>query len=180
MIARVLLLTLLLAGAGCVWQPIAYDADARADTEAALAAFRENDLLAEYFAEAAGYAVLPSALRAGTGLGGALGSGWLFEGGGVTGKVLLVEFFAGVDLGAQVYRSIIFFRTPEALQRFRNSQIEFTGQANASVLTAGASITPAYSEDVAMFVEVRGGLLLEASVGGQHYEFLPLAPESPN
>ncbi len=167
-------LAVLLSCAGCVWRPVAYDAVEQAAVEKALDAFRQNDLLTGYFEQAAGYAVLPSALRAGTGFGGAIGDGWLFERGDVTGKVRMVEFFAGVDLGVQAYRSILFFRTLAAVQRFRSSQLEFTGQANAAALTVGRSLTPSYNEDVAIFVEVRGGLLLEASVGAQHYQFFPL------
>jgi lipid-binding SYLF domain-containing protein len=158
----------------CVWRPVSYDNAAREATENAVAAFEQSGELERYFAEAAGYAVFPAALRAGTGFGGAFGNGWLFEGGELTGRVVLLEFFAGVDLGAQGYRSILFFRSEEALQQFRSGRLEFTGQASVAAITAGKAITPAYSRDVALFVQVRGGLMLEASVGAQRYDYFPL------
>jgi lipid-binding SYLF domain-containing protein len=158
----------------CVWRPVTYTEAARDAADGAIAAFRESGELQRYFEEAVAYAVFPASVRAGTGLGGAYGNGWLFEDGEVTGRVVLVEFFAGADLGAQSYRSILFFRNHAALQRFRRGRFEFTGQANATVITAGKSLTPSYATDVAMFVQVRGGLLLEASVGAQRYDYFPL------
>ena len=80
---------------------------------------------------------------------------------------MLLELFAGANFGAQSYRTILFFRTPEVLHKFKKGRFEFTGQANATAVTTGKSITPSYNKDVAMFVQVRGGLLLEASVGAQ-------------
>ena len=165
----------LLLGA-CVWKPVTYGAPDREATGAALESFRSGGELARYFDEAVAWAVFPGSYRAGTGFGGAYGRGWLFEQGAVTGQVQLLEFFAGVNFGAQSYRSILFFRTESALRRFRRGRTEFTGQANATLVTAGVPITPSYNRDVAMFVQVRGGLLLEASVGAQRYDFFPLAP----
>ena len=39
---------------------------------------------------------------------------------------------------------------------------------------ASRDARPSYHPDVAMFVQVKGGLLLEASVGTQRYDFFPL------
>ncbi len=171
-------LLLLVSCAACVWRPVIYDEAAREATDHAIAAFKESGELQRYFAEAAGYAVFPAALRAGTGFGGAFGNGWLCEEGEVTGRVVLLEFFAGVDLGAQGYRSILFFRSAEALEQFRRGRLEFTGQASVAAITAGKAITPAYSQDVALFVQVRGGLMLEASVGAQRYDYFPLVTDT--
>ena len=71
-------LTLLLVAAlasGCVWQPIAYDASARASVETALAEFRKEEALSPFFEQAVAYAVFPGSFRAGTGFGGAYGGG---------------------------------------------------------------------------------------------------------
>jgi hypothetical protein len=173
------LLLLLVCCSGCVWQPVTYTGAQRDAATAAVVAFREGGELQRYFDEAVAYAVFPAALRVGTGLGGAYGNGWLLEDGQVTGRILLIELFAGVDLGAQSYRSILFFRNQEAVQRFRRGRFEFTGQANATAVTVGKSLTPSYAKDVAMFVQVRGGLLLEASVGAQRYQYFPLVEDHP-
>jgi lipid-binding SYLF domain-containing protein len=171
----VIFLALLLAA--CSWQPSCYCDNTQLSTEQAVASFRTSGELAQYFDEAVAWAVFPSSFRAGTGFGGAYGTGWLFEQDAVTGRVMMVEVFAGANLGAQGYRSILFFRNEMVLERFRRGRFEFTGQAHATVVTAGKSLTPSYHQDVAMFVQVKGGLLLEASVGTQRYDFFPL-PEA--
>jgi lipid-binding SYLF domain-containing protein len=159
----------------CVWQPVAYDSKAEASVQGAVAAFHGDEALQPFFDEAVAYAVFPSSVRAGTGLGGAFGLGWMSEGDEITGRVVMAEFFAGANLGVQAYRSILFFRTEESLKDFKHGNFEFTGQANVAHVVGGKAITPAFNQQVAMFVQVRGGLLLEASVGSQRYDFFPLA-----
>ena len=95
----------------CVWQPIVYDESAQASVDKAVAEFRREEALVPFFDEALAYAVFPGSFRAGTGFGGAFGGGWLLEDGDAVGRVTLFEFFAGADLGAQVYRTILFFKS---------------------------------------------------------------------
>jgi lipid-binding SYLF domain-containing protein len=159
---------------GCVWKPVTYDVSTRESVEKATAEFREEEALGRFFDDAVGYVVFPSAVRAGSGFGGAYGSGWLMEAGDVTGRTILFELFLGPNLGAQAYRSILFFQNEKSLQKFKKGRFEFTGQANAAVVTVGVGFTPSYNNDVAMFTQLRGGLLLEASVGTQRYDFYPL------
>ena len=141
-----------------------------------MSAFRDNERLQPFFEDSVAYAVFPSAWRAGGGFGAALGKGWMIENGEVTGWVSMAEFFAGADLGVQTYRSILFFRSPIALEKFKHGRFEFTGQAHATAATASAPLTPSFSREVAMFVQVKGGLMLEASVGTQRYDFFELPP----
>lgn len=162
---------------GCAMEPVVYDDERAESVEQAIASFREFDELTPFFNDALAYAVFPGNWRAGTGFGGAFGNGWLFEGGQVSGRALMIEVFIGANLGIQADRKILFFRSEESLDQFKRGRFEFTGQANASVAKAGKAITPGYHPDVAMFVQVRGGLLLEASVGTQRYDYFPLAPE---
>ena len=171
---------LLLFLAGCVWSPIVYDEAARSQTEEAELAFRDTGSLDRYFDEAVAWAVFPGSVRIGTGFGGAFGRGWLVESGGVSGRVQVAELFVGAMGGGQAYRTILFFQTDQALERFKKGRFEFTGQANATAVTVGKAITPSYNQEVAMFVQVRGGLLVEASVGAQRYDFFPLAPTAEN
>ena len=174
---RVLLAMVFTAVLGaCVWQPIVYDESAQESVDKALAEFRGEEALAPFFDEALAYAVFPGSFRAGTGVGGAFGGGWLLEHGDAVGRVTMFEFFAGADLGAQVYRTILFFKTEKALRNFKKGTFEFTGQANAAHVVGGYSAAPSYHPEVAMFVQVRGGLLLEASVGTQRYDYFPIPP----
>ena len=170
------LLALLLAGC-VVWEPVEYTPEQEDTVEAALAAFRAEERLRPYFADALAFAVFPSTWRAGGGFGAAYGEGWLFEDGEVIGRAMMTELFVGANLGAQGYRKILFFRGEWALDQFKRGRFEFTGQANATVVKASRDATPAYHPEVAMFVQVKGGLLLEASVGTQRYDFFPL-PEA--
>lgn len=174
---RALTVIALLWLSGCVWSPITYDEAAQAKVLATEEAFRSSGALDRYFDEAVAWAVFPGSVRAGFGFGGAFGRGWLVEQGDVTGRVQLAELFAGVNAGGQAYRTILFFRSDKSLQQFKKGRFEFSGQANATAVTAGKTLTPSYSQDVAMFAQVKGGLLLEASVGAQRYDFFPLLAE---
>jgi lipid-binding SYLF domain-containing protein len=159
---------------GCVMQPVVYDQQRAESVEAAIASFGEHEELAPFFEQALAYAVFPANWRAGAGFGGAFGNGWLIENGEVAGRAIMTELFVGANMGIQGDRKILFFRSAGALDQFKRGRFEFTGQANASVATVGKAVTPGYHPDVAMFVQVRGGLLLEASVGTQRYDFFPL------
>lgn len=172
---HVLVVLILFLTSACVMQPVVYDEERAQAVDDALAAFRAREELTPFFEQALAYAVFPANWRAGTGFGGAFGTGWLLEGGEVTGRALMVEAFVGANLGLQGDRKILFFRSESALDQFKRGRFEFTGQANASVATVGKAVTPGYNPDVAMFVEVRGGLMLEASVGTQRYDYFPLA-----
>jgi lipid-binding SYLF domain-containing protein len=165
---------LLVAGAGCVTQPVSYDEETAAAVEQATAQFRENESLQTFFEQALAYAVFPGNWRAGMGFGGAFGNGWLFENGEVTGRAIMTEVFVGVNAGLQGDRKILFFRSAEAIEEFKLGRFEFTGQANVAHVVGGKAGTPGFHPDVAMFVQVKGGLLLEASVGTQRYDFFPL------
>ena len=49
--------------------------------------------------------------------------------------------------------------------------MKFDAQASAVALTEGASYDVAYKNGVAVFTNVKGGLMLEASIGGQHFSY---------
>ncbi|QFU76596.1 hypothetical protein EY643_13535 [Halioglobus maricola] len=164
-----------LCSACVVWEPVTYSDEQQESVELALAAFRAEEQLATYFNEASAFAVFPATYRAGAGFGAAYGQGWLFEGGDVTGRAMMTELFVGANVGVQGYRKILFFRGEWALDQFKRGRFEFTGQANATAVKSSVSASPAYHPEVAMFSQVKGGLLLEVSVGTQRYDFFPLA-----
>ena len=164
---------LLFLSSACAWQPTTYSEKSEEAVNHALAEFREETLLEPFFEDAVAYVVFPTSVRAGTGFGGAYGTGWLLEEGKVTGGATMFEFFAGANIGAQAYLSFLFFRSDQSLRRFKRGRFEFTGQANMAHVVGGKAATPGYHPDAAMFVEVKGGLLLEASVGAQRYDYFP-------
>ena len=85
-----------------------------------------------------------------------------------------MQFNAGPHIGAQYYEQILFFRNKESLQNFMSGTIEFGGQVNATVATAGVAVTPSYNADIALFTNIGGGLMLETSIGGHQYTFKAL------
>lgn len=159
---------------GCSLTPPSYNSGSRESVESAVSAFRADQRLTPFFDQAVAYAVFPHALRGGTGFGGAWGGGWLLQGDHALGKVALKEGFVGANMGLQYYRQIIFFKTQAALAQFKSGGFQFTGQVNAAATIVGKTYTPAFNTEVAVFSQVRGGLMLEASVGTQHYRFYPL------
>lgn len=169
-----LLSALFLVATACAWQPLTYSDKTAAAVEKAVAEFRAEPSLDVFFEEAVAYVIFPSSLRAGTGFGGAVGSGWLFEGSLPSGRVAMLELFAGANFGVQSYRSILFFRSDKSLKKFKKGRFEFSGQANVALMNKGAAITPSFNQEVAMFTQLRGGLLIEASVGTQRYDYFPL------
>ena len=52
--------------------------------------------------------------------------------------------------------------------------MEFSAQMSAVAATAGASADAAYSGGVAIFTLAIRGLMYEASVGGQTFQFTPV------
>ena len=137
--------------------------------------FQADKRLEKYFDDAVAYAMFPRVYRAGAGYGVAYGSGWVFRDGSVPiGKISTWQLSAGPHVGAQYYEQILFFRTELALSKFQKGTLEFGGQANVTVLAVGASATPSYNEDVAVFTNVRGGLMLEGSIGGHRYHYRPI------
>ncbi|UCD76153.1 MAG: hypothetical protein JSV91_04365 [Phycisphaerales bacterium] len=144
------------------------------DVVAAVARFKDEDPgLLEFFDNAHGYAVFPSVGKGGIGLGGAFGRGELFEGGEVVGFCALTQATIGLQLGGQAYSELIFFEHQHSLEDFKSGTFEFAAQASAVAVTAGASADADYEHGVAVFTMTKGGLMYEASIGGQKFSFVP-------
>ena len=60
-----------------------------------------------------------------------------------------------------------------ALDNFTAGNFEFSAQVSAVAVTAGASANADYSGGIAVFTLAKGGLMYEASVGGQKFSFTP-------
>lgn len=147
--------------------------------EQALADFREQQPeIGDFLSQAVGYAVFPNVVKIGAMWGGAYGKGLLIEKDQAVGRCSQWLGSLGAQLGAQSYRQLILFRTPEALETFKRGRIEFNGRASAVAVTAGGSVDPAYLPDVAIFSLARGGLMAELSAGGVKYTYRPFSTAS--
>ena len=106
------------------------------------------------------------------GVGGATGRGVVYEKGEVIGYSRMSQASIGFQLGGQSYAEVIFFQTKEALERFTGGNFEFGAQASAVALTAGVSADVNYRNGVAVFTQANGGLMYEASIGGQKFDYV--------
>jgi lipid-binding SYLF domain-containing protein len=155
-----------------------------------MAKFKGLGNVSEMLAESYGYAVLPTIGKGGMGIGGAGGKGCVFAGGKHTGDVSMGQVTIGWQLGGQAYSELILFKNKDTYDEFTRGEFEFGADATAVALTygaqAGASTQGAsasagdtkgkgmWKRGMAVFTLAKGGLMYEASIGGQKYSFKPL------
>jgi lipid-binding SYLF domain-containing protein len=136
--------------------------------------FRKADPgISKFFNGAAGYAVFSTVGKGAIGIGGAGGSGVLFEKGNPVGKTSLTQVTIGFQLGGQSYSEIVFFQTAAALNDFKKGNFALAAQVSAVAASSGASANARYNGGVAVFTVAKGGLMYEASVGGQKFGYEP-------
>jgi lipid-binding SYLF domain-containing protein len=132
---------------------------------------RADPGLTRLFNGAAGYAVFATVGKGAVGVGGARGSGILFERGTAVGKTTLTQLTVGLQLGGQAYSEVVFFETEKALADFKKSEFTMAAQLSAVAVTTGASANAKYVEGVSVFTLAKGGVMAEASVGGQKFTY---------
>ena len=142
-----------------------------------------------------GYAVFPTIGKGGLGIGGAGGSGCVYKGGAQTGKSKMGQVTIGFQAGGQAYSQIILFENKAAYDSFTSGEFEFGAQATAVALTASAQAEAgtkvaassvgateeksggkagSFQSGMAVFTVAKGGLMYEASIGGQKFSYEPL------
>ena len=165
-------------------------ADDYADT---VKLFRNAGQSARFFDSAYGYAVFPTIGKGGIGIGGAHGSGRVYAKDAQLGDTSMTQVTIGLQLGGQAYSQIIFFQNKHAFDEFASGNFEFGAQATAIAITAGASAQATtggtgagasgtqshaktaggYQKGMAVFTVAKGGLMYEASIGGQKFSYTP-------
>ena len=147
------------------------DKKANDKTIKALNKFKKISSLKTYFKKARGYAVFPNVGKGGIGIGGARGKGEVFEKGKVIGSTSLTQVSIGFQLGGQAFSQIIFFKDKKSLERFTQGNFEFGASASAALISEGANASADYSDGVAVLTYSKGGLMYEASIGGQKFSY---------
>lgn len=149
--------------------------------EKSIALFKKTDPnMEKLFKKSAGYAVFTGVGKGAFGIGAAYGEGEVFAGSGVfssnkkLGRASLSQVTIGLQLGGQAYDEVIFFETKEALDDFTAGKLAFSAQVSAVAAAEGASANAKYQQGVMVFTLAKGGLMYEASVGGQKFKFFPL------
>lgn len=127
--------------------------------------------LKAFYDKAYGYAVFPKITKAGIGIGGAGGKGIVYKNHVAIGSSGMSQASIGLQLGGQQYSEVIFFENKKAFEHFTNENLKFDAQASAVAITEGASVDVAYKGGVAVFTQAKGGLMFEASLGGQHFSY---------
>lgn len=122
-----------------------------------------------FFDSANAYVIIPTVGKAGFGVGGARGKGLLYEGGKPTAIVTLTQLTVGFQWGGQAYSEFLFFKDAKDTEDFKRGNYELGAQASAVAVTAGVSADANYTGGVAVFTRAKGGLMYEASVGGQKF-----------
>ncbi len=133
----------------------------------------------ELFQKSYGYAVFPDIAKGAIGIGGAHGKGLVFEKGKLIGKASLSQATIGFQLGGQVYAEVIFFEKQSALEDLKANEFTFSAQVSAVAAAEGASANARYRNRVAVFTLAKGGLMYEASIGGQKFKFKPISAADP-
>lgn len=157
--------------------------------------FKKSPSVQAFFQKSYGYAVFPTIAKAGFVIGGAVGEGKVYRNSVITGNSTLVKLSLGWQLGGQAFSEIIFFEDKCAYDEFTGEEFAFDATASAVAVTAGvqaqagtkgasagASAGPAtgvqseanYVKGMAVFIHTKGGLMYEASIGGQKFNFTPI------
>jgi lipid-binding SYLF domain-containing protein len=145
------------------------------ETREAITVMRKTDPgLSRFFDKAAGYAVFPDIGKGGFIVGGAGGSGYLFEGGKPVGRTTMAQATIGAQVGGQTYYEVVFFETKEALAAFKKGEWSMAAQVSAVAVKSGASADARYADGVAVFTLAKAGAMAEASIGGQKFTYEPL------
>jgi len=161
------------------------------DCQAAMEKMKDLGNVPEMLAESYGYAILPSIGKGAIGVGGAGGTGCVFAGGKHTGNVSMGQVTIGFQLGGQAYSQLILFKNSDVYNDFTKGQFEFGADATAVALTYGAQAgastkgpsasagdtkgVAGWKRGMAVFTLAKGGLMYEASIGGQKFNYKPLS-----
>jgi lipid-binding SYLF domain-containing protein len=161
------------------------------DYDDTIRVFRNAGESGTFFGNAYGYAVFPTIGKGGIGIGGAYGKGRVYAKGRLTGDTSMTQVSIGFQLGGQGYSQIIFFQDERSFKEFTGGNFEFSAEASAVAITAGASAKGGtagssagisggrndaktvgnYNKGMATFVVAKGGLMYEASLAGQKFSY---------
>jgi hypothetical protein len=163
------------------------------DYQEAINVFKKAGESADFFRTAYGYAVFPTIGKGGVGVGGAFGKGRVYEKGKYIGDASMSQVTVGFQLGGQAYSQIIFFKDQRALKEFTSGNFAFGAEASAVAITAAAGAKANttgssagasagrhdaktvgdYHNGMATFTVAKGGLMYEATIGGQKFGYTP-------
>lgn len=126
-----------------------------------------------FFNHSAGYVIFPNVGKGGFIIGGASGNGVVYENGDAVGMANLKKLNIGLQAGGQAIIEVIFFETETDLARFKEGKFQFAAETSAVALKSGIAFNAKYKDGVAVFALPKAGLMADASVGGQKFNYKP-------
>ena len=168
-------------------------ADSYSDT---IDAFKKAGASAWYFDHSYGYAAFPSIGKGGLIVGGAHGTGRVYQNGQYVGDTAMTQVSVGLQVGGEAYRQIIFFEDKRSFDEFTSGNFEFDAGVSAVAIKAAASGTAGttgttaetsgqngdattrgggFYKGLAVFTIIKGGAMAAAAVAGQKFSYKPRA-----
>jgi lipid-binding SYLF domain-containing protein len=155
------------------WEPDTSDKLDLSVAQALIKANEKDPMLSKWFETAYAYAVFPKVGKGAFVVGGAYGKGLVIHADRTVGRTSLSQVTIGLQAGGQAYSEYIMFKDKTAFDHFTRGNFEMGAQVSAVAVTLGASADAAYDGGVAVFTLASGGLMFEASVGGQKFKYTP-------
>ena len=164
------------------------------DTDTA-SLFRNARQSSSFFQKSYAYAIFPTIGKAGLGIGGAYGTGHVYENGRRIGRATVTQLSLGMQAGGEAFSQIIFFEDKRALDKFTSGNFEISADVGAVAITAAASVTAGttgadatasggkndavvaseYHNGLAVFTIAKGGLMYQAAIAGEKFNYTPVA-----
>ncbi len=164
---RTLIVGALVAG-GLMTAAVPGWAQSEEEVQTVIQQFEKGDPgMQAWFRDSHGYVVFPTVGKGGFVVGGSYGKGLVYERGTLIGKASMTAVSVGFQFGGQAFSEVIFFKDKTALDDFTRGNFEFD---------AAVSDALSYRKGVAVMTATKGGLMYQATVGGQKFSFEPVRP----
>lgn len=146
--------------------------------EEALKILKEKDTTFEKsLNKAYGYAIFPNVGKGGFIVGGAGGAGEVYEQKKLIGTAKLSQGTIGAQIGGQTLIEVVLFSDRIAMSKFKEGRFEMSAGISAVAASEGVADKVDYEHGMAVIILPKKGLMAEASVGGQKFDFTPLSEE---
>jgi lipid-binding SYLF domain-containing protein len=146
--------------------------DIMADSRDAKATItQDHSNIAQLFDNSVGYAIFPNVGKGAYVIGAASGNGTVYENGSLIGYASMKQVDVGLQIGGKAFIEVIFFKTQDALNEFKQGNYELSGSISAVLLEKGISRDVEFRDGVGVVTKPKAGAMAGISVGGQKFEF---------
>lgn len=173
-------LILLLSGCRVAPETVEQERVLSAEVDEAIAVLKAKDpSMQRFFDDSYGYAVLPKIVKGAFIVGAGHGKGEVYEQKTLAGHCSKTQISGGISFGGEYYREYIFFKDKMDLDKFKAGKYSFTAQMTAIAARSGVGAKADYQGGVAVFILADTGLMADASLGGQKFNYVPLDVNEP-